>query len=247
MSDEGLYPYIFKRRSVRKYQKEPLDPSVLSDISTFIDNIVPLVPGIRTEIRVLNEQTIKGMFRTNAPHYIAFYSEKKDGYLPNAGFMLQQLDLYLAKKGIGNCWQAGAKLAKGGGEPPQGMELVIMTSFGRPAEEIYRKGPDEFKRKEVTKISSVKGMENIIEAARLAPSSVNNQSWYFTGGDGKIYAFAERSLITDHLNRINVGIALCHMWLAAQHEGRKVSFDLSGCDADMIPKGYAFVATMTIE
>ena len=44
-----------------------------------------------------------------APHFLAFFSEVKDGYAANAGFMMQQMDLFLSANGIGSCWQGGPK------------------------------------------------------------------------------------------------------------------------------------------
>jgi hypothetical protein len=89
-------------------------------------------------------------------------------------------------------------------------------------------------------------MDDIMEAARLAPSGINNQSWYFTGGEGVIHAYAQRSLIGENMNRINVGIALCHIWLAAEHAGRTVGFSDDGEGSGNAPKGYSYIATVNV-
>ncbi|HSV42638.1 MAG TPA: nitroreductase family protein, partial [Methanomassiliicoccales archaeon] len=95
IGNEILYQTIFKRKSVRKISPGPLDETTLSNIREFISNIRPMVPGIRTEIRLISSSEVKGMLRNDGPHSIVLFSEPKDGYLFNAGFMLQQLDLHL--------------------------------------------------------------------------------------------------------------------------------------------------------
>ena len=46
-----------------------------------------------------------------------YYSEEKEGWAFNAGYMMEQMALYMAAKGIGSCYMGGAKvLAKEGSE-----------------------------------------------------------------------------------------------------------------------------------
>jgi nitroreductase len=246
MSNTDLYPFIFKRKSVRNYVNEPLPKDTIDNIRSFSQTIVPLLPNIKVQIDIRGSDEVKGLLRTNAPHYLQFYSEAKDGYLPNAGFMLQQLDLYLSANGIGNCYQGLAK-SKDGFDAPSGMEFVIMTSFGRPVENQWRSGSGDFKRRSLSEISTVDGMNDIMEAARVAPSAVNNQSWFFTGADGNINAYYEKSVFSGRINQINVGIALCHMAVAAEHFGKKTKFIIdSPAQKDRI-KGYVYVISAKVE
>ena len=48
----NLYEAIYARRSVRNYRMEPLDDTILKGIRTFLNEVEPLFPDIRTEIRV---------------------------------------------------------------------------------------------------------------------------------------------------------------------------------------------------
>jgi nitroreductase len=245
MAQDDLYTFIFKRKSIRKFHAEPLDEMALSDIRSFLGTITPMLPDIKIETRILDSSTVKGLSRTNAPHFLAFFSEPKDGYLVNAGFMLQQLDLYLSSKGIGSCYQGLAKVAKGI-DSPAGL-FIILISFGKPSEQIYRKSVAEFKREPVAKISTVKGMDDIIEAARLAPSGINNQPWFFTGGDGMIHSYCEKALIGDSMNRINMGIALCHLWVAARHLGKVPEFKWDEVGAENVPKGHYYISSVEMK
>jgi nitroreductase len=245
MTEEELYQAIFKRKSIRKFEAAPLDEATMSSIRSFITTLRPMFPDIRTELKFMTSDEVRGMFKANAPHYLGIFSEEKGSYAANAGFLLQQVDLFLSAQGIGCCWQGGPKPTKKvkGGE---GLEYVMMLAFGRPTEPVHRNSVAEFKRGPLLEITDVKGSDAILETARLAPSGMNNQSWFFTGGNSLIHAHSAKSLVTDSMNRVNVGIALCHMWLAANHEGKKVEFAIDRTTEAAPPKGYSYVASMII-
>lgn len=242
MIEEELYQTIFKRKSVRKFEDAPLDEATMSSIRSFISTLRPMFPDIRTELKFMTSDEVRGMFKVNAPHYLGIFSEEKGSFAANAGFLLQQVDLFLSDKGIGCCWQGGPKPTKKV-RSGEGLEYVMMIAFGRPTEPVHRNSVTEFKRGPIADITDVEGADAILEAARLAPSGMNNQSWYFTGGNGLIHAHSAKSLVTDSMNRVNVGIALCHMWLAAAHEGKKVEFVIDHTAEAAPPKGFSYVAT----
>jgi nitroreductase len=245
MGEEELYQAIFKRKSVRNYEGGPLDAGTMSGIEAFLKTLRSMDPDIRTEIRIIENSKVRGLFKVDAPHFLAFFSEVKEGHLTNAGFMLQQVDLFLSSTGIGSCWQGGPKPVKGV-VGPSGLEFTIAMAFGRPAEGLQRRSVSEFKREPMAKITSMQRTDAYLEAARLAPSAMNNQPWYFLRNDGTIDAFSSRSFLLDKMNHISLGIALCHVWLAAQHEGKKVEFVI-GKKADMkTPKGYSYVSSLSI-
>ncbi len=243
MSEE-LYQAIFSRRSVRKYEQGGLDAAALKQVTDFAASTRPLFPGIRTETRLMGPDDVNGIFKVAAPHYLAIYSENRPGFEANAGFLLQQADLFLSSIGLGSCWQGGPKPVRGM-RRLSGLDFVIMLAFGRPAEPAHRERA-EFKRRALSEISSLTSEPEILEATRLAPSGMNNQSWYFTGGEGTVHAYAARSIMTEEMNRINVGIALAHMWLAAGHEGRRADFTLDEGAGGSAPRGYSYVATLRL-
>jgi nitroreductase len=112
METIDLYDNIFKRKSVRRYEATPLDEDTLTKITRHMATIKPLNDGIKTELRILPGNAVNGIFRIRAPHYLALFSEEKEGHLTNAGFILQQMDLYLSAIGVGSCWLALAKPSK---------------------------------------------------------------------------------------------------------------------------------------
>lgn len=106
MAENGLYTTIFQRKSVRNYDLTLLDDDVLKEIREHFNTLKPLYDSIKTELRIISADDVNlRIMRQRAPHYIAVFSEDKEGYKTNVGFMLQQMDLYLSAKDIGSCWQ----------------------------------------------------------------------------------------------------------------------------------------------
>ncbi|MEW9123469.1 MAG: nitroreductase family protein [Thermotaleaceae bacterium] len=251
MKETMLYETIFKRKSIRKYDLTPMNEDVLNEISNHIQNLKPMYENIKTEISVVAHKDIKGLMAIKAPHYIVAYSEVKEGYLPNIGFMLQQIDLYLSAKGVGSCWLGLAKPAKEILAKSQ-LEFVITLAIGRAMEPLHREGVSEFKRKTLTEITDIKDRGELLEAARLAPSATNSQPWFFKGGEGLIHGYCikhnlVKAMIYERLNKVDMGIAFCHLWLAAKNQGRAVVFIADETAREDRPKGYDYTATASIE
>lgn len=125
-------------------------------------------------------------------------------------------------------------------------DYIIGIAFGNPAVPTVRR-PEEFKRKSLEEIA--RGVDSRLEAARLAPSGMNGQPWYFivdgsrvhtycrTGSGGlfgKMYGFTD----------LDVGIALCHLAVAGEHEGKEFQFALMKEGAPVPPSGYTYVGTV---
>ncbi len=245
MLQDDLYATMFKRKSVRKYAPGKLDPVMMEMIVSHLSELKPLFPEIRTELKVMTNPEVKGMFKVDAPHFLAFFSEVKEGSPANAGFMMQQMDLFLSANGVGSCWQGGPKPIKeamGASE----LEFVTLLAFGPPAQDIHRKSVAEFKREPLAKISDVNGYDDLLEPARLAPSGTNNQPWFFTGGNGAIHVSYARSMIVDQMNQIGAGIAILHLWLAATHSGKIVELRKDRSSDANPPKKYSYVASLIL-
>lgn len=220
-----LYDSIFVRKSTRKFKKDKLSPEQESAIMDFASKATPLYPGIKTKFVIVPPAEINTILAVKAPHYLLIYSEKKQGELMNAGFILQQIDLYLSTQEIGSCWLGATKPKT---TSLEGLEFVIMLAIGMPKEPVYRENVDEFRRKPLTEISQ--GEEPGLEAARLAPSARNGQPWYFVCEDGNVKIYRKKpsgllNSVFDRLAQIDVGITMCHLMLACKKDGRLFTFD----------------------
>jgi len=227
---------IRKRKSIRKYELASLGTEILEKVREQIEKITPLYPEIGYSIEIVDKT--KGIFNVKAPHYLIFGSEEKDGAYENIGFIGQQMDLFFSESGLGSCWLGASKPED---KEAAGLPHVICMSFGTPAEPLHRK-LSEFKRKPLSEISE--GTDDRLEAARLAPSGMNAQNWFFTAENGKIHCYRKKAnpLLGFMLNKlacIDMGIALCHM---AQESG---SFNFSK-EVDVPErKGYIYMGTVS--
>ena len=206
---------ITRRKSVRKYTDVPAEPEKLEALRAFMGTAKPLYPDIQVHWQVVDRDQVRVFCPVKTPQLVAVYSEKKDGYLENVGFLFQQMELYLQSVGFGVCWLGLGKPREKLNQAPEGMEFVILLGFGYPEGEQYR-SPEQFQRKPMAEISDLE--DTRLESARLAPSSTNSQPWYFTHQGEIIHAYCSKKGIARHMglgamNRIDMGITLAHLYV----------------------------------
>ena len=233
---------IYYRRSCRSYSSEPLTRTELAEIEDFSKTLVPLDNKIRTAMQIVPGDAVRFYFPWKAPQLIAFFSENKPGYLENAGFLLQQMDLWLQSRGLGVCWLGLGKL-KNQVKTPEGMEFVILLAFGT-LKEVLSREKRKFNRKTMAEISDWEDKK--LECVRVAPSSTNSQPWYFTHEGETIHAFRSEAGLLRHamlgtMNRIDMGIALAHLYVE-----NKESFRYFSAEPTQIPAGHCYTGSFTL-
>ena len=236
-----LKDMISRRKSVRKYTAQPVDDKTLADIEAFAAGMKPLYPNIRVAHKIVTKEQVRFYLPWKTPQLLAIYSEKEEGYLENVGFLYQQMDLYLQSIGLGSCWMGLGKVR--GEEGYDGLDFVILLAFGH-TEDTFRSGAADFKREP---LGSVTDREDpALEPARLAPSSVNSQPWYFTHEGDIIHAFCTQRGLLRHpsfgnMNRIDMGIALAHLYVC-----NRDSFRFFRQEAVPCPDGYGYIGSLNI-
>jgi nitroreductase len=226
----------------------PLPTDKLVRLKEYASRAKPLDESIRYEFVCLGSAEVRNLLPIKAPHYICLYSQIKGNYLMNAGFLLQQIDLYLSDNNLASCWLGVAKPSKEVPKLMNGLEFVIMLAFGNTTELIHRANTSEFKRKNLSEISSVAGADTILEPVRLAPSASNSQPWYFSRAEDVITVSRKKlnllkAQLYGKLNQIDIGIALFHLWLSLDHQGKVASYNFG---KDAAPRGYEFMVKVTI-
>jgi hypothetical protein len=206
---------------------DSLDKVLLNNISNFAESIPMLFEGINVEYKLLEYKDTKHYFNGNitvkAPYYLSLYSDKTSGYQMNAGYLIQQIALYLTAKGLGSCYLGKLKAKK---MVPQDSlkEHVITLAFGEGEHEIYRQS-DRIKRLPLNDIAIIKSeigknVKTMVSAARLAPSSMNSQPWRLVVYDNRIHVFCKRNIflqgVLSELKLIDIGICLAHLVVAAE-------------------------------
>lgn len=240
MDFEKLGEAVYYRRSHRKYEGSGLSAEELSEISGSFAEVKPLYGDIATEIKVVLKRDISSLMPWLPENAVAIFSEEKEGYLENVGFMLEQVDLLLQSRGIGACW-IGLARVKNNSLIPLGMNYVILLSIGR-SKESMREGISDFKRKNIAEISD--SADPRLEPARLAPSSVNSQPWYFVACEGGYHVYKRNLVRTKGLARMNtidVGIALACLYVCYP-EG------FSACKNESAPEldGMTYITTVRL-
>jgi nitroreductase len=251
MSENDLYEAIFKRKSIRNYDPVQLDQNRLDEISKNLGALKPISGEIKTEFKIISPDQVSRKGLNKAPHYIAAFSEAKDAYKANIGFMLQQMDLYFSANGTGSCWLGIPQPTKEARELSS-LEFIILMSFGNPKETLHRTSISQFKRKTLKEITNIEGADELLEPSRLAPSAINLQNWYFTGDKNLIHAYSAkpgflRNIVGGSYFHLNVGIAICHLQLAASHLGWKTKITFEKERDNNPPKDRDYIASLEIE
>lgn len=222
----NIYEAIFCRKSVRKFRMEPVDAALLVQLGKFINTISPLDGESRVMLEIhehLNHrETIKGMWKVEAPYYILVYSDEGQTAWRNAGYVAEQAVLYMTMKGLGSCYLGETKV---GSAQKDGLKRVLVIAFGYADEKLYR--DSEGARRLplgslcVYKDEPGENLKKILKAARLAPSSMNTQPWRFVAYADRLYIFAKKEMLPQPkvlgiMREFNIGIMLSHIMLSAE-------------------------------
>jgi len=214
---------IFKRKSFHIFKGvETLLKSEIIEIENYIKKLVPLTKGINVLFRIVkSEQTSC----TRGEYCILIYSENKDYYLHNAGYLGEQLDLWLASKNIGVCWYGAGKVT----EPCYNrLNFVIMLAISKSCENNFRKDYTKAKRKGLDEICNQDSFTDIISVAKFAPSACNIQPWYIHSTQNQIYLYrvkGKRGIMpqnkVSYYNKIDMGIMMFFLETCLKYENYK--------------------------
>ena len=221
--NNDLYEMIFKRKSFhffRNIGNEHLTKEELKDIEEKFNKLTPLVEDIKVKIKIVKKDSIL----RGQEYAILFYSEKKDNYLQNIGYLGEQLDLYLVSKNIGTLWFG---IGKADEKQLDGLEFVIMIAISKvDSSDKFRKDMYKSKRKELSEIWTGSNYIDIANIVRFAPSACNTQPWKVEELDSeiKVYRYrkeGKRGIMPKdkviYYNQIDVGIFLCFIELCLKH------------------------------
>ena len=221
--NKDLYDMIFKRKSFHLFRnigKEQLSKEELKDIEESFLNFIPLVDDIKVKIRIIKKESIL----RGQEYCILFYSEKKDNYLQNIGYLGEQLDLYLVSKNIGTLWFG---IGKPDEKQLDGLDYVIMICIAKvDSADKFRKDMYKSKRKDLSEIWTGENFLDIANIVRFAPSACNSQPWKVEASEKeiKVYRYhkeGKRGIMpkdkVNYYNQIDIGIFLCFMELCLEH------------------------------
>ena len=213
--EENLYDMIFKRKSFHLFRNigdEHLTEDELKDIENQITKLKPLVDDIKIKIEIVKDGTT---CKRGQEYCILFYSEKKDNYLQNIGYIGEQLDLYLVSKNIGTLWFGIGRVEE---KQVDGLDFVIMMAIAKvDFPDKFRKDMYKSKRKELSEIWEGNYYLDIGNIVRFAPSACNTQPWIVESSENslKVYRYkkkGKRGIMPEKMvvyyNQIDIGIFL---------------------------------------
>ena len=223
--DANLYQMIFKRKSFHLFRnigKEHITEDEIKEIENVFATLKPLEDDIKVKIKTSKDTTC----RRGQEYCILFYSEKKENYLQNIGYLGEQLDLYLVSKNIGTLWFGIGKPSE---KEYDGLDFVIMMAIAKVDDDSkFRKDMYKSKRKDISEIWDGDYFLDIANIVRFAPSACNSQPWKVKANEKelKVYRYHKqgkrgimpKDMVT-YYNQIDIGIFTCFMELCLEHNG----------------------------
>lgn len=216
------YKQIFKRKSFHLFK----NPGVITDdkmqrLNDFLHVVKPLNAEIKTEIHIVPES--ETTCKRGGQFCILFYSESKDEYLRNIGYIGEQIDLYLASQNIGALWFG---IGKPKDRKINGLDYVIMISIAKMPEDKFRKDLFKSKRKPLSEIWKGSPL-GVAEIVRFTPSACNTQPWIVENNNSSLMVYrykkpGKRGIMpaekVRYYNKIDMGIFLFILETCLEHE-----------------------------
>lgn len=207
---------IYRRKSVRDFMDNEIEEDLMNRIWSRLLQTRLLYEKSKIKF-VISDYCKKSNY---APYYIGVYTDNtKEGKM-NAGFVLQQLSIYLSAIGIASCYQAKSVIFKS--VDAEGMKLAISMAVGYPENCMYRE-LEEIARMPLSKISVIKEkpneeVERLLTLARIAPSCYNVQPWRFVVYHNRIHVFVKKKMLSriSHFKYVNMGIMLGNVCIGAE-------------------------------
>ena len=265
-----LLKTIMGRKSVRTFDGKPVSAEDRERLEQYISSIRnPFDIPVRFVLLDAKEHGLSSPVLTGETLFVAGKVDKGPYADVAFGYSFEKLVLYAWSLGIGTTWIGGTmkrELFEQAAGLSEGEMMPCVSPLGYPAkkhsirEAMMRKGvgadtrlPWEklfFDRTWDTALPSEKqaAYADLIEMVRWAPSAVNKQPWRIIVSDQDWHFYEQRDKgftneKTGDLQKIDVGIALCHFVLGLEEKG--VQPEISIADPGIaVPDGAEYIATV---
>lgn len=258
------------RRSVRNYLERPIEPEVMEKLRQFITTLDnPYGIAVDVLLRDAVEYKLACPVAPGAGLF-ACGRVQRCGHMNEAfGYSFEKLVLFCQSLGLGTVW-VGGTMDRAAFEKAAGLAddeaMPCMSPVGYPAEKMalreimMRKAIKADERMDFSQLFFDGGFERplssesagelfkALEMVRLAPSAVNKQPWRIVMDGEKVHFYLRRSKGFGggalDMQKIDMGIALCHFDLAARELGFEPHFVI---DCPDIPAdGLEYIASYHI-
>ena len=212
---------IRRRHSVREYHPDGLTAEELTALQAKVDEVCAK-SGLNIQLVTENPQVFEVVASFGLIHgcstSIAFVTSSKDQDMA-AGYWGQELVLFAQELGLNTCWVALCNRKKSKAVVPAGHKVRLVVAVGHGVDNGH-----ERKTKTMDELSSYLGEGNppawfatAMEAAQLAPTAVNAQSFAITLlADGKTVRTEAQ---TKAWRQLDLGIVRYNFEVAANELG----------------------------
>ena len=260
---------IRNRRSIRTFDQTALSPEDAQKILKFAEMVEnPYDIHISWYLLDGREKPLKAPVISGAVTYIAGKMPRVAHAEEAFGYTFEKIVLYAETLGIGTTWIAGTmnrSVFEKAVSLQEGEVMPCVSPLGYPAkkmslrETLMRKGVKADSRKPFEELffdgsfhtplslESAGNLRDALEAIRLAPSAVNKQPWRILCTQNAIHFFEIPSKgYSDSsgwdLQKIDMGIALCHFSVVAADCGIRHTFSVERPEIS-IPDGMVYIAS----
>lgn len=205
----------------------------------------------------------------NAPAFLGITVEKGNYDLVAAGYALEEVILYATSLGLGTCWLGGTFKKSAFAdimEVDKNQLLPAITPIGYGQEKghfagnLIRKIAGSNSRREWEELffsedfysplaeEEVVELSAILEGVRMAPSASNKQPWRIVRQGNDFHFYMEKTPGYNEklgycIQKVDLGIALCHFRLAAKENGYEVPLSRKHEKAHDLPENIEYIVT----
>ena len=269
---KDLLKLIQGRKSVRTFDGTRISAEDLQKLEQFAAGITnPFGIPVRFVFLDAEEHGLSSPVLTGEKLFVAGIVPKRPFADVAFGYVFEQLVLYAWSLGIGTTMIGGTMkrelFEKAAGLKPDEM-MPCISPLGYPAkkksvrETLMRKGVGADSRMPVEKIffdgafdrplakEQQAALGTLTEMVRLAPSAVNKQPWRIILKDGKVHFYEKKDRgyvneATGDLQKIDLGIALCHFARGLEEQGKQAVIQVSDPGLE-VPAGVEYIASIAV-
>lgn len=266
----NLSEAIRTRKSVRTFDGETLKPEHRKALEDYISTIENPF-GIEVEFVMLDakEHRLSSPVLAGENLYVAAKAARQKNTNVAIGYSFEKLVLYAHTLGIGTVWIGGTmtrELFEKAAKVQDGEIMPCVSPLGYPAarrsvkEIMMRKGIGADTRIAPGKLffdglwgqplQADADMTQILELVRWAPSAANKQPCRIVYKDGAYHFFEKKnrgyaSEATGDMQKVDIGIALCHFVTALEEKGRSCVI-LTEDPGISVPEDAEYIASVKI-
>jgi len=265
-----LLNIIRGRKSVRSFDGTPVTPEDRAKLEKYIQTIDnPFGVPVRFVLLDAKEHGLSSPVLSGESLYVAGIVANVPGAEAAYGYAFEKLVLYAWSLGIGTTWIGGTmkrEVFEKAAGLKEGELMPCVSPLGYPAkkrsikETMMRKAVGADNRLPAEKIffdgawdkplpaDKQAPIADLIEMVRWAPSAVNKQPWRVITADGAYHFYEKKDKgyigeKTGDLQKIDVGIALCHFVLGMEEQGFMPAVTVAD-PGFAIPEGAEYIATV---